>query len=102
MEMVGKEIVAKIYQPRDWGEKNGLILLDERKPVDNWTYMEDRRILIKDGKREEFHFTLRLYSAHELTSLLKTAGFSKVDIYGDLEGAPYDHQAKRLVAVARK
>ncbi|MEN6624837.1 MAG: hypothetical protein ABFD69_01270 [Candidatus Sumerlaeia bacterium] len=33
---------------------------------------------------------------------LKEAGFATVDIYGDLAGAPYDQNATRLVAVARK
>jgi hypothetical protein len=34
--------------------------------------------------------------------MLAASGFSAVDIYGDLEGALYDHTAKRLVALARK
>ena len=29
-------------------------------------------------------------------------GFGSVEICGDLKGAPYDHTAKRLVAIARK
>ncbi len=102
MEMVGKEIVARIYQPRDWGEKDGAFIITEHEPIDNWTYMKNRRILIEGGKREEFEFTIRLYSAYELISILKTAGFKEINIYGDLEGAPYDHEAKRLVALARK
>jgi SAM-dependent methyltransferase len=102
MEMVGKEVVARTHQARSWGEKEGIFLLHEQKPVDNWTYMDNRRIVIKDGKKEEFNFTLRLYSAHELTVLLKTSGFTLIDIYGDIEGAPYDNMAKRLIAVAKK
>jgi len=30
------------------------------------------------------------------------AGFAIVDVYGDLSGAPYDMEAKRLVVVAHK
>jgi hypothetical protein len=30
------------------------------------------------------------------------AGFAIVDVYGDLSGAPYDMEAKRLVVVAGK
>jgi len=102
MEMVGKEVVVRIYQARDWGEKDGMFLLDERKPLDDWTYMTSHRILISGEKREEFHFTIRLYSAYELKTLLQSAGFGRVDIFGDIEGSPYDHTAKRLVALAYK
>ena len=35
-------------------------------------------------------------------ALLTARGFSAVEIYGDLAGAPYDHTARRLVALARK
>lgn len=37
-----------------------------------------------------------------LSSLLHRVGFSQVDVYGSVEGAPYDHQAGRLVVVAHK
>lgn len=38
----------------------------------------------------------------ELVALLQQAGFESVETYGDLTGAPYDHTARRLVAMARK
>jgi len=30
------------------------------------------------------------------------AGFAVVDVYGDLSGAPYDMEAKRLVVAAQE
>lgn len=102
MEMIGKEVITRIYQSRDWGEKNGTFLLDEREPLEDWTYMSNRRVLISGDKKEEFRFTIRLYSAHELKTLLHSAGFGRVDIFGDIEGSPYDQKAKRLVALAHK
>jgi hypothetical protein len=38
----------------------------------------------------------------EITEMLRDCGFSSVSIYGDLTGADYDHNAKRLIAVAQK
>jgi hypothetical protein len=64
--------------------------------------MENRWIVIKDGQRKEFQLSHRLYSAAELSGLFKDCGFGSVEVYGDLDGAPYDHEAKRLVVVARK
>ena len=40
--------------------------------------------------------------ADELTGLLAAAGFSAVQLYGSLSGAPYDQTAQRLVTVATK
>ena len=58
--------------------------------------------MLKAGKIEEFKIALRLYSAVELTTLLSNCGFNTIEVYGDLGGVPYDHKAKRLVAVAQK
>ena len=57
-------------------------------------------ILIRGAKRQEFVVSLRLHSAKELSDLLKACGFKQVDVFGDLSGAPYDQNAKRLIAVA--
>jgi len=37
-----------------------------------------------------------------LTTLLLGCGFKTAQAYGGIDGSPYDHQAKRLVVVARK
>jgi SAM-dependent methyltransferase len=102
MELMGKEILARIYQKRDWIERDGLIILEEREPLENWSYIKARWILIKRGHKKEYTVKLRLYSAVELTTLLKAAGFRKLDVYGVFTGVPYDHTAKRLVVRARK
>jgi SAM-dependent methyltransferase len=102
IDIVGKEIIARIFRPRDWQQENGRILLEERKVRQDWSWIDNRWILLENGRRKEFEFGHRLYSAAELTGLLKDCGFKSVSIYGDFTGADYDHNAKRLIAVARK
>lgn len=102
MEMIGKEVLARIFRERDWWERNGAIFLGEHRVDKNWSWMENRWIMLQGRDRHEFKMSHWLYSATELTALLKECGFGSVDIYGDLEGVPYDHKAKRLVAVAHK
>jgi ubiquinone/menaquinone biosynthesis C-methylase UbiE len=102
IEIMGKEVLARIFQKRDWYEINGLIVLEERETDKNWEYIKSRWILIKGKNKKEFTITLRLYSAVELSALLRKTGFKKIDVYGDLAGTPYDHIAKRLVVVAQK
>lgn len=103
LETMGKEILARIFKARDWHEtKDGVLFLQERKVTDDWSWMENRWILIKDRERKEFNVNHRLYSAAELTAVMRDCGFSEVAMYGGLTGVPYDHEAKRLVAVGRK
>jgi len=102
IDVMGKEILARIFRERDWQEQDESFILQERKVCRNWSWMENRWILLKDGRQYETKFSHRLYSAKELSDLLKDSGFSHVDIYGDLCGANYDHNAKRLIAVAKK
>jgi hypothetical protein len=47
-----------------------------------------------------WEFSHWVYSAAELSCMLKEVGFSSVDIYGSLEGAPYNSESTRLIAVA--
>jgi SAM-dependent methyltransferase len=101
IEIMGKELVARDFRERDWNEINGCIILEDRKLLNNWEKIENRWIILKEGQQVEHRFVLRLYSAVEISSLLKRCGFSDVKIYGSLQGINYDYKANRLVAVAR-
>lgn len=102
MEMMGKEVLARIFRERDWNEVDDAIILQQRKVSEDWSWMENRWIALRGQERYEVEVSHWIYSAAELSGMLKECGFSSVDVYGDLEGAPYDHTAKRLVAVAHK
>ena len=45
---------------------------------------------------------IRLYAAHELRAMLRPERWSRVDLYGGLDGTPFSFDAPRLVLVARK
>lgn len=99
----GKETLAKIFRERDWNEnEDGVIVLEERKVSRNWSWMENRWIMLKGNERIENKITHRLYAASEIARLLRDCDFKRVNVYGDLEGNPYDHTARQLVAVGYK
>jgi SAM-dependent methyltransferase len=102
IQAAGKEWLARNFQPTDWREESGSFILEERKVAPGWTGLENRWVLIRNGKVREFRFFLRVYSGVELRDLLLRAGFAKADIYGGLSGEPYDHNSRWLVAVGRK
>ncbi len=102
IDTIGKEVIGRIYQERDWKELDGETWLYERKIADSWRSMSNRWIRFKDGMREEFSFSHRLFSGAELMDLTIECGFASAEAYGSLDGAPYDHKAGRLVVLARK
>lgn len=103
IDMVGKEILAKIFHPTT-SEKlpDGALLVARHEIFDNWTRIRNEWILIKEGKARSFKFHHTIFSGQELMDRLQQVGFRKVMLFGDLEGSEYGLGAKRLVAVAWK
>jgi SAM-dependent methyltransferase len=113
LELIGKEILARIFRPSDWRTcADGTFILEARELSrdfswldSTWTIFVPRRDASGAGgafDRRTLHFAHRLYSAQELKALLASVGFTNVKAYGTLAGAPYDHNAQRLVVVAEK
>ena len=102
IETLGKEIAVKTFVEAEWFERAGYTVLTQYEPLDSWTFLKNRWILIKDEKRVEKTFVQRLYSASELREALKEAGFQKITIIGDWDKSAYDHRARMLIAVCRK
>ena len=103
VDMNGKEVIARKFRDRDWHHQpDGSLMLEERKVIGAWQRIENHWILLRGADRREGNFTVRLYSGVEFAALLKRAGFGDVAIYGSLTATPYDQNAERLVAVARK
>ena len=102
IETHGKETLSRIFQERNWLEEDGVLWLQERKVSKNWGWMWNRWIMLRGSERSEGEVSHRLYAGTEMVSLLTGCGFSRVDIYGNLDGNPYDHRAQRLIAVGHK
>ena len=103
IDVMPKEVLARIYRERDWQElDNGLMLLEERRVESGWQWLNLRWVLIDGVQRRERCFRLRLYSAVELTAMLRAAGFETIIPYGSLDGRPFDQAAERLVILARR
>lgn len=102
MDMMGKEILAKIFRERDWNREGDYLVLEERSILNNWNQIENRWIVLRGDRRYEHTFRLWIYSAREISALLLQSGFSNIEVYGNLNGRPYDDEAERLIVVATK
>lgn len=102
IETLGKETAARDFVKREWFPKGDFTVLTEYSVLGAWERLQNRWIMMKDGKTFERTFSQRLYSARELEILLKDAGFAAVDFYGGWNSEPYDENATRLIAAAWK
>ncbi|MFQ5595926.1 MAG: class I SAM-dependent methyltransferase, partial [Anaerolineae bacterium] len=89
MEMMGKEVLARIFLESNWQETDdGVLVLEKRKIRSGWDWIDNRWIIIDGEERREFAVGHRLYSGAELAALLRQAGFDSVELYGALAGGP--------------
>lgn len=102
MSLTSKETLAGKFEKRTWDERDGTYVLEEHHVTDDWSWMENRWIVVTEDDVSEFTVSHRLYSAFELTALLERVGFDDVSVYGNLAGEPYDENAGHLVVVATK
>ena len=101
IETVSKETAARDFISDEEFERAGWQVRTEYEVVGDWEGELNRWILRKGSILIDRSFVLRLYSGFEMKNALKEAGFASVDIYGGLDGRPYDDKADSLVAVAR-
>lgn len=102
IDLLSKEVLARNQFHRNWIEWDGGFLLESSQFQRDWTWLQNRWIVITQDGIGEYVRGHRLYAASELSALLTSAGFAKITLYGDLAGAPYNQAASRLVAVAHK
>lgn len=103
IDVVGKEQLARIFDPTGIKESgDGALLVERREIFDDWTRIRNEWILIKGNQAKSYKLSHTLYSGQELKDRLLAVGFRNVELFGDLDGNPYDLEARRLVAVARK
>ncbi len=102
LECAGKEPLARMFQSVSAHETpEGIQVLKKRKLLDDWDRLENTLVVVRGDRVQRFRYFLNLYSARELKELLGRAGF-ETSVYGNFDGAPYDHDASNLFAVARK
>ena len=103
IDVMGKERFARICQPTTTSElPDGSLVVQRHEIFDDWTRIRNEWILIRDGEAKSHKFHHTLYSGQELKDRLLQAGLPQVKLYGSLDGIPYDTEATRLIAVARR
>ncbi len=103
MDIIGKEKLARIFQPTT-SEKleDGTLMVQRHEIFDEWSRIRNEWIIIKGPEVRTFEFHHTVYSGQELKDRLLAVGFGDVKLYGSFEGEEYGRESNRLVAVARR
>ena len=103
IEVMGKEILAKVFTPTSASDQpDGSVTIQRHEIFDDWSRIKNEWMILRKGRVKSFKFHHTIYSGQELKDRLLQAGFSKVKLYGNLEGDEYGRKAQRLVVVGRK
>ena len=103
IDTMSLEVLARVFEPSTVIEREDDLLIERRRILNAWRTVESTwTVLGSDGSRRDATFRVRLYSGRELAGLAMRSGFDQVEVYGHLDGRPFDHAAARLVLVAHK
>ena len=99
-DLNNRDVLVKNLFPFFVQDKGGDLMID-RTTFDSRTgRMVNKRIVIRNGKRKDLPYTVRLYNPTEIRTLLGQAGFSNARLYGNWDGEPLTSESRRMIIVA--
>jgi 2-polyprenyl-3-methyl-5-hydroxy-6-metoxy-1,4-benzoquinol methylase len=102
IDVSNRDRVVSTYRARDWDERDGLVLLQERAfdPVRGLNRTD--LTWYEAGQRRQVQFAVRLYTPTELTRMVAAAGLRPVAYCGDWTGAELTRESRHIILIAEK
>jgi len=102
LEVINGERVMGNFQEREWFTI-GQTAVMERRSLDLVTrrMVVERTVSSTNGDDTSVH-AVRLYSGPDVKTMLHAAGFGRVELYGDWDGAPLVPESLRVLAVGTR
>ncbi len=101
-DTANRDVFLKHFLPYIVTEKGDDLMID-RNTFDSVTgCLSNRRIIIRNGKRKDKPFLVRVYNPTEIRDLLMKAGFNIYRMYGDWQANPLTSDSKRMIIIAKK
>lgn len=102
VDLHNRDVFLKNFCPFFVEEKGNDLMID-RRTFDNVTgRLYTRRIVIRNGKRKDKPFVIRLYNVTEIRELLNRVGLSITKIYGDWAATPFTSDSRIMIIIAKK
>jgi SAM-dependent methyltransferase len=103
LDFLNRSRVLASLVERDEQQRDGRTILQERRLTDRKRRIEKRITLLHpEGHRSLFQESVRLYTPEELARLLRDAGLSRIELWGDYSGTPLQPESPRCIALASR
>lgn len=101
-DIFNRDAFLKTFLPYIVSEKGKDMMIDLNSFDSVTGRLNCRRIVIRNGKRKDKPFSLRLYNPTEIKDLLNKAGLVIHKIYQDWDGNPFTSDSRRMIVIAKK
>ena len=99
LEVINGERIMGNFQEREWFTVGQMAVMERRSlDVPARRMVVERTVSSKGGDDTSVH-AIRLYRGPELEAMLKAAGFTRVELYGDWDHAQLAPESLRVLAV---
>jgi ubiquinone/menaquinone biosynthesis C-methylase UbiE len=102
VETMHRDRVMAIFQARTWDQlPDGGLVADAREFDYAGGVMTNTHTLVTgDGRRRDFDYAIRTYTATELVRLVRESGFAEIEVFGGFDREPLSRET-RLILAAR-
>ena len=102
IDIAHRDWLVQVFRAHDWTDMDGILVWEERRfdPVAG-TNTSTRWWQTDQGPRSHRH-TVRIYTATELTVMIREAGLVPVAYHGGLNGSDFRLNSRRLVILSQR
>lgn len=103
LETLNKESLIKNFHKTAWyrvGEN--VFVLSENELDLSSSHLKVKRIIIDEKGKREKSFDIRLYSLHEISSLLQSVGLKIIETFGQRDKRVFSIDSPRLAVISQK
>lgn len=97
-----RDVFLKHFLPYIVVEKGNDLMIDRNTFNSATGRVYNKRIVIRNGKRKDKPFFVRLYNLTEIGDLLNRVGLRIYKLYGDWDSNPFTNESRRMIIIAKK
>ncbi|GHE99115.1 methyltransferase [Streptomyces longispororuber] len=100
LDVAGKELLARKVTPPKVVRRGDDLLVQTDTVLDDWARLRSDWVLVRGDTVTRAALVWFVYSAVELSAMVRAAGFAGVEVFGGFDARPYDQDAERLIVRA--
>jgi SAM-dependent methyltransferase len=102
IHVINRDWLIKHFTPNDWQDVSGIRVFQSREIDYKSSIMISQWRFLKEGREREFDIQLRIYSYHELFSMMTSVGFKNIEGYGSSDCDPIGSKSRMMFIIGEK